>query len=183
MKPSRKLRLPQSWTHCLPMMIVDKAKIHYFRREYQQAIDQYMRALRLRPNLRSAYCELGTAYAKRSQFTQAVNTLALVRGPGDDTLVTASMGYIYGLMGKVSDARATLAQLEKGANQDYVPSYYKALLFLGLGEKSVSLKYLEKAYRERDPSLIYLAVSPDWDGVRSDPRFRTLLDQIGLPKL
>jgi Flp pilus assembly protein TadD len=111
------------------MMIVDKAKSHYFRREYQQAIDQYMRALRLRPNLRSAYCGLATAYAKRSQLTQAVKTLALVRGPGDDTLVTASMGYLYGLMGRVSDARAILAHLEKGTNQNYVPSYSRRCCF------------------------------------------------------
>jgi serine/threonine-protein kinase len=166
-----------------PVVNMSMAKIRYVRREYQAAIDQYIYTLGLRPNLRSAYWDLGAAYAKRSQFEQAVNTVTRVKGPPDDTAVIASAGYIYGLTGRVADARAKAVQLEKIAERQYVPSYYKALIYLGVGDKSRSLECLEKAYAERDPSLIYLAVTPDWDGVRSDPRFRTLLDQIGLPKL
>jgi hypothetical protein len=44
------------------------------------------------------------------------------------------------------------------------------------------MKFLERAYEEGDPALSYLAVDPKWGGLRPSPRFRALLDKIGLPR-
>jgi len=44
------------------------------------------------------------------------------------------------------------------------------------------LDYLEKAYFERDGELTWLKVDPEWDNIRSDPRYSNLLRRIGLPQ-
>ena len=44
------------------------------------------------------------------------------------------------------------------------------------------MKFLERAYGEGDPALSYLTVDPKWGGLRPSPRFRALLEKIGLPR-
>jgi len=50
--------------------------------------------------------------------------------------------------------------------------------YAGDGERC--LYWLERAYEVRDPNLPYLGY-PDYDSVRSDPRFRDLLLRMKLP--
>jgi hypothetical protein len=45
------------------------------------------------------------------------------------------------------------------------------------------MKWLEKGYEERDFRMTLLSVSEEFDGVRSDPRFRELVRRMGLPEL
>jgi len=51
-----------------------------------------------------------------------------------------------------------------------------------LGEPGRAFEYLERAYVERDGDLIFLKTDPDFDSLRSDPRYADLLRRIGLPQ-
>ena len=56
-----------------------------------------------------------------------------------------------------------------------------AEIYARLGDKNAALKWLETAYAEHSDSLVYLKVDPEFDSVRSDPRFAELLkidDQV-----
>jgi hypothetical protein len=64
--------------------------------------------------------------------------------------------------------------------QQYIPAMDIGLIYLGLGEKSRALSWLEKAFRERSPLLIYLRVDPRFDALRSDRRFQDLVRRVGL---
>jgi serine/threonine protein kinase/formylglycine-generating enzyme required for sulfatase activity/lipoprotein NlpI len=50
------------------------------------------------------------------------------------------------------------------------------------GDIDNSLLWLEKAYQEHDPNMIYISVSPIFDKVRDDPRFQDLLRRMNLPE-
>ena len=43
-----------------------------------------------------------------------------------------------------------------------------------------ALIWLEKAFKARRPSIFFVGVDPTFDSLRSDPRFASLLRQIGL---
>ena len=77
-------------------------------------------------------------------------------------------------------ARKALADLQRVAESRYVSSLYFAAVYMGIGEKSTALDYLERAYKERNDRLIYLSVDPISDPLRSDPRFTQLLHKIGI---
>jgi hypothetical protein len=42
-------------------------------------------------------------------------------------------------------------------------------------------RWLQESYNERTNNMAYLAVSPTYDRVRSDSRFKTLVKAVGLP--
>jgi len=50
---------------------------------------------------------------------------------------------------------------------------------MGLGDRTQTLNYLEKAYAERSSAVPWLKVEPRLDFLRSDPRFQDLLHRVG----
>lgn len=55
-----------------------------------------------------------------------------------------------------------------------------ALLYGEAGEMNEAFRHLDRAIERRDPSLVHLAVSLQWDVLRGDPRFAERLTQMGL---
>lgn len=58
-----------------------------------------------------------------------------------------------------------------------------ATVYLGLGDTDATFAWLERAVQTRASALLYLAVDPRYDPVRSDPRFADLVRRIGLPQV
>jgi len=85
-------------------------------------------------------------------------------------------------MGKEEKALGCLRKLEekklseKGISCD-IPF---AIIYSGLRNYEKVFYYLEKAYNERQGSLIFIKNRP-WKETQKDPRFKTLLDKMGLP--
>ena len=55
-----------------------------------------------------------------------------------------------------------------------------AVLHGELGQLDEAFRHLDVALDRRDPSLVHLAVAPQWDGLRADPRFAERLGRMGL---
>jgi hypothetical protein len=86
-------------------------------------------------------------------------------------------------MGKREEARKILNNLLAYSKENHVPSSFMALVFSTLGEKDQTFAWLERAFRERDSSLLeFLKTDHRFDPVRSDPRYAALLHKIGLEK-
>ncbi|HXY08147.1 MAG TPA: hypothetical protein VEI52_09890 [Terriglobales bacterium] len=52
-----------------------------------------------------------------------------------------------------------------------------------LGDRDRCMAVLEKSYRDRELMLaVWIKSDPEFDNVRSDPRYPTLLKQIGYPQ-
>jgi len=54
-------------------------------------------------------------------------------------------------------------------------------LYSLLGNKDNAFRWLDRAYVEHSPKLLDLKVDPDFDNLRSDPRFEELVRHVGLP--
>ena len=91
----------------------------------------------------------------------------------------SSLGHAYGIAGRAAQARIVLDTLRARAARSYVPSYYFALVHLGLGERDSALQYLERAYQERSTVLAYLRIDPRLAPLRDHPRFTALVRRIG----
>jgi hypothetical protein len=76
-----------------------------------------------------------------------------------------------------------LAALEELGKHQYVEAYYRALLYLSLGQKDHALSSLEEGYAEGDGDDIgVIKVDPLLDPLHGDPRFETLVQKVTGPK-
>jgi hypothetical protein len=58
-----------------------------------------------------------------------------------------------------------------------------ALVHLGLSDLEMVFQLLDRAFEERDGSLILITAALEFDPVREDPRFKSLLARMGLEYL
>jgi len=49
-----------------------------------------------------------------------------------------------------------------------------------LGDREQAFYWLDRAYTQRDPWLVFTKVAPVYDNLRSDPRFQAFLQRMGL---
>ena len=53
------------------------------------------------------------------------------------------------------------------------------MIYIGLGDKTTAIQYLERCYRERENiDLNWIKVDPLLDPLRGDPQFEALVDKI-----
>jgi hypothetical protein len=51
-----------------------------------------------------------------------------------------------------------------------------------LEEKDEAFKWFERAYNERDTSMVFIKMDPVYDFLRSDPRFQDLISRMDFPE-
>lgn len=123
---------------------------------------------------------LGLVLASRGKYPEAVAMLE--RAHQLDPLPTAAaLGYVYGKAGRAQDALRMIEELDHFATKQPVPVYEKALVHLGLGKRDEVFRILEESFENHYPNLINLGIDPMFDELRTDPRFVSLIQRIGLP--
>jgi hypothetical protein len=55
-----------------------------------------------------------------------------------------------------------------------------AVLHAEAGDLDAAFEHLDRAIDARDPGLVHLAVAPQWDALRGDPRFNQRLARMRL---
>jgi serine/threonine protein kinase/Tfp pilus assembly protein PilF len=154
----------------------------YFAHQYDLAIDTLRKTLDMEPNYWIARTLLGSSYEAKGDFPRAVAECE--KGRKIETsipLALSLLGHAYAVSGKKREAEQALKELKDWSKQSYVPAYNFAEVYIGLGEKEQALASLEKAYADRSSYLTFLKVDPQFDSLRSDPRYKDLLRRVGLP--
>ena len=62
-------------------------------------------------------------------------------------------------------------------------AFFRAILYGGAGRLDEAFDCLDQAISYRDPALVHLAVAPEWDSMRGDPRFAKRLQSMALPSI
>ena len=118
----------------------------------------------------------------QARYAEALAAAEMARTfSGGHSEALALMGFCHGLMGQLDEARKVLAELERRRGAGYVPATHVAVVHLGLGDTGKAMRWLERAFEDRDVWLTELAVEPRWDGLRGQRRFQDLLGRLGIP--
>lgn len=116
------------------------------------------------------------AYAQKGMYEKALEIVTKNLGEGHWV-----HGYISGLAGKREKAVKGINNRIENSEQSYVSPAIIAFLYVGIGEREKALDWLGKAYEEGDMWLRYLKVAPIYDSLRSEPRFKALLQRMNFP--
>ena len=143
-------------------------------RQYNEAIREYRNAIALDPRFLAPGMFMSLAYRRMGMLQQAAEAMTVVI-PGEEKLLSelttaAKRGDTQGVLRKEREIFASLPR----------PAYYFGLYDAALGKDAQALRWLETAYERRDECILYLKVDPEWDRLRSDPRFSTIVLKVGL---
>jgi hypothetical protein len=95
-------------------------------------------------------------------------------------MALARLGYAYAKSGATRDAMKILEDLNNTDTRRPVPAEI-AYVYLGLRDKDRAFEWIERAFALKAEWLAHTKFDPVFDGLRSDPRFTTLLERIGIP--
>lgn len=171
------LKLEPAW----PLTGALKGHLLFQARRYPEAIAQLQKTLEMDRNFWITHIELGKAYERAGRYPEALQSFQKAQELSSGTSEADSlMGFTYAMAGRHADAEKMLEILKTRRNEKYVPPYNLALVYSALGDRAETMRWLDRAYEEKDVHMVFLGVDPKWDGMRGEPRFDSLLGKMKL---
>lgn len=153
----------------------------YMARDYDGAIKQLKSAIEMDPSFALAHLVLGQDYAQKMQYSLSIAELEnAVKLSNNSAPAEAALARVDALSGRQASARARLEKLKAQRAGQYVSPFYLAEVYTALGDANLAMDELDKAYQDRSNSIIFLRVDPEFDSLRSNPRFQALLQRLQL---
>jgi TolB-like protein/Tfp pilus assembly protein PilF len=154
----------------------------YFARQYDDAIDQARRTIELDPGYYQGYLFRALALVAKSRYAEAIDdltrTLTLPRVP--ETLALGVLAHAYAASGRAGDARKAIDRYT-ALSPDFTNNPdVAAFMFTTLPDHKRALDLLEQAYHQHTGHIVNIAVDPLYDPLRAEPRFKALVDKIGV---
>ena len=161
----------------------------YYEHKYDDAVGKYNQILQIDPDFWVARHYLALAHIQTGKYGDAIAELrALIKAPATgplpdkvieaETEASASLGFAYGMSGRRTEAIAILDKLQALSQRRYVSGIYFAIVYAGLKENDRAIEYLNKAFESRHPGLVLIRIEPMFDGLRSDERFKSLVNRF-----
>ena len=148
-------------------------------RQYDQAIAQLQRTLTLDNKFGYTHWNLGEALYLKGDTAAAIAEYTKARTLDDDPQIIALLGRAYADTGQKDQALELVRELEARAGQQFVRGYLMALVYIGLGDKTKAIDYLEREYQNHDNiDTAWIRADPMLDPLRGDPRFEALAEKI-----
>jgi serine/threonine-protein kinase len=150
---------------------------------FNRAINASKRALDMDPSLIYAHGNIGTAYLHKSMYKEALAEFQKERevSRGAHAWAEVGIGHVYAKIGKADEAQKLLHDLLERSKTEYVSPYILACFHFVLGKNDDGFTLLDQAYLEQDHWLCWLkTIHPDFDSVRSDPKYTALLRKMNL---
>jgi tetratricopeptide (TPR) repeat protein len=176
------MRLAEQLDPLSPDIGKDLGATLVFARRYDEAIAQLKRTLVRDPNFSLTHSYLGWAYGSKGMYPEAIAEARIALGLNNSYFLKGYLALWLGKSGNRDEALKILAELEKAASEGYVRPSTLAVVYIGLGDKEKALNQLEKEVSSRSVNAINIAVLPDVDDLRSEPRFKAMLKQMNLPE-
>jgi len=154
-----------------------------YARRYDEAIDQCRRTVAMDANFAVGHWHLALALQQKQMFDSAIEECRkAVALSGDSPLMIAELGHAYARSQRKDDANEVIGQLNRLSKQRYVSPYKVAAIHVALGNDEQALQLLQEAYTERSFHLVQLNVSPQFEPLRSHPKFQDLVKRLGLSR-
>ena len=159
----------------------DTARVLFYRREFEAALEQCDRTIERDPYFSGTYWMLGLVQEQLRDLDEAA--AAFQRGiqlVPDSRMLRGALGRIFALSRKTSKAKQIIREIEDSSGQRYVSPFEPAMIYFALGDLDRGFDCLAKAQEERCFELIALNIDPRFDNLRGDSRLRAIANQIGL---
>jgi len=166
-----------------PIINADLGQNLYSARRYDEAIAQLRKTLEIDPTFYYAHYNLGMALQLKGDLPAAIAEYTQAQQLSDDLFVPVLLASAKARSGDKDAAVRLLAELEELSQHRHVPSYWRAFLYLSLGNRDEAVRWLEQVIADHDGlNINVIKVDPWLDPLRGDPRFEVLVQKVVGPK-
>jgi serine/threonine-protein kinase len=183
-------RLPEAIVQMRRALELDPLRVEYFgwatrlllyAGDCDAAITQGAETFEIDENYGRGFVFVGSAHLAKGDAKLALDWFQ--RGQSLDTAVRSYDAMIVralAVLDRREEAEEILARLEAESRQHYVRAEYLAMGHAAVGNLDCAFEALERAYQARSAGLIYLHLDPGYEPLRRDPRYKELIQRIGL---
>ncbi len=158
---------------------------YYHDGKLKESLDEYRVVQELDPHRWEGYWTPFYIYIRQGEDIKAVEALQEIMLL--DTLTAKNATLVKEVYGKsgINGLLNLLIELglKESISSQYIllsSSYFLAEWYAMLGKKEEALGWLEKALEENDTNILRINCNPDFDILRSEPRFVALIEKMGL---
>ncbi len=160
------------------------AEIYMCTRQFDAAISDGEMRLKDFPVAADILGQLADGYHWKGMDKEAVEMLTRQISAAGDLPLSAAVSRAFETGGYAAVVRCQLAAIEKRARTGRVSTFKLADLHGRLSQHDETLALFEQGVNERDPLMLLLAQSdPAFDFLHADPRYRSLIQKMGLPPM
>jgi serine/threonine-protein kinase len=173
--------LAQSLDPVSSIIARDVAVTHYYRRDFDAALEQCDHTIELNPHFAPAYLTLGMIQEQRKDFDESAAAFRRAVDLAPHSLrMQSALARTLALSGKRDRAIEALHTLGEMASARYVSPVEFMTMSFAAGDREAGYRWLTKAGDDRCFELLALKVDPRFDGIRDDPRYAAVAGRIGL---
>jgi Tfp pilus assembly protein PilF len=148
---------------------------------HDEAITQLRETLRTEPAYPAVHLGLWGAFHQKGMYDDAIDEARVFFDLLGDRQVVETLTGGYPGMGYTATMHAAAEILARRSDQTHVPAVRIARLYAHAGDGDRALRWLEKAYDEREAALVHLRVAWDWDHLRAHPAYQDLVRRMNFP--
>jgi TolB-like protein/DNA-binding winged helix-turn-helix (wHTH) protein len=143
-------------------------------RQYDAGIAEMRARVEVQPD-DTSHAFLSDLYWQKGMFAESIHELALAYVPKS----AAELEAAFQRGGPQGAMEWRLAHWKK--LNFYVSPLAYAETYARLGRKEEALHYLERAYDDHVPVLVFIQNEPAFDSLHDDPRYQAIVKKMGLP--
>jgi tetratricopeptide (TPR) repeat protein len=156
--------------------------VYYLARRYDCAQDHLQMVVEQASDFAMAHFWLGQVLQQMGAWQLAIRSLEQAAVLFGSNICLGSLASAHAGAGSITRAKTLIGEMHQLEEINrYFPAYTVAEAYAALDDRERAFAYLRKAYVQREPALLFISVEPKMDGVRNDPRFAALVEDIGLP--
>jgi TolB-like protein/DNA-binding winged helix-turn-helix (wHTH) protein len=156
-------------------------RTYIWLRQYDAAINDLRARVEVEPQRESFHWFLSEAYWLKGMWKESEQELESGNRLAGNPKIAELEHQIFERSGEKGIEQLGVNEITSRARKQHVSTWDIAFQYAFLGDKEKTLKFLEDAYRERSPDLVFLQKQPAFDFLHSDERYRALVKKIGLP--
>jgi len=150
-------------------------------RDYDAALEEGKFRLKTYPENPILLYLLSDVYRCKGMTRESADFLARAMSALGDKQSAQEVKTAFSHGGYEAVVRLQLDALLKRGKSSYASPVEEAEFYAQLGEREKTLALLEAGLSQRAPGLLFIQADPAFDSLHADPRYRSIIQRVGLP--